>query len=176
MTGWSPVLRYALATPRKRWEFAPARNRPLASEIYADEGRAIHFTLRSYRGRPFDGNPPLCAAGVRLLAEMRVDYRCWVGAYCLMPDHLHFVAGPREEGAPVLTFVERFKGRTTNESWRHGAHGKLWQPRCHDHVVRAAERLEDIYEYIFDNPVRAGLVAERDRWPWSGIFDHYEVP
>jgi REP element-mobilizing transposase RayT len=164
------------AIQRKPWDYAPARNRPLSAEVYSNEGRATLFTLRCYRDRPFHGKPALCDAVVKLLVEMRVEYRCWVGAYCLMPDHLHFVAGPVEHGAPLLTFVERFKGRTTNESWKHDVSGRLWQRRFHDHVVREAEGLEAIYDYVLNNPVNAGLVGEREDWRWCGIVDHHETP
>ena len=111
---------------------------------------------------------------VALLASMRSEYDCWVGAYCLMPDHLHFVSGSKREGSSVLTFVERFKGKTTNSSWQLGWSGKLWQKRRHDHVLRSAESLDDIYDYILQNPVRAGLVDSPEAWPWSGILDHQE--
>ena len=156
---------------RKRYEYAASRNQPLAAEAYATPGTAVFLTVRAYRGRPFESNPALCEATIGLLAEMREAYGCWVGAYCLMPDHLHFIAGPEVDGRSVLTFVARLKGRTTNTSWQHGNTGRLWQPRCHDHILRKEESLADTYAYILDNPVRAGLVATPEQWPWSGILD-----
>jgi REP element-mobilizing transposase RayT len=155
---------------RRLVEQTRPRNKPLGPAIYAEAGTAVLITIRAHRGRPFD-NVVLCRTTVGLLADMRGQYGCWVGAYCLMPDHLHFVAGPQEDGRSVLTFAERFKGKTTNRSWPCGWQGRLWQSRCHDHVVRAAEALDDIYAYILNNPVRAGLVSAAEDWPWSGILD-----
>lgn len=151
--------------------YTPPRNRPLVTSAYSTEGSCAFLTIRADRGRPFERNETLCARVIELLAEMRGEYGCWVGAYCVMPDHLHFVAGTREDGASVLTFVERFKGKTTNESWKCGWSGKLWQKRQHDHVLRSAESLDDIYEYILNNPVRAELVEHAEQWRWSGILD-----
>jgi putative transposase len=153
---------------------ATPRNRRLASELYAEEGAAVLLTVRAYRGRSFAGNDAFCDEVIRLLCEMRHEYRCWVGAYCLMPDHLHLVAGPRSDGASVLTFLARFMGKSTNASWRFGWSGKLWQKRGHDHVLRLAERLDEVYAYILANPVRAGLVEEPDDWRWAGILDYQE--
>jgi REP element-mobilizing transposase RayT len=130
------------------------RNKPLDAAIYAEAGNAVLITIRAYRGRPFAGNPVLCRTTIDLLTEMRGEYGCWVGAYCLMPDHLHFVAGPQEDGRSVLTFVDRFKGKSTNRSWPCGWSGRLWQTRCHDHVIRSAEGLEEVYGYVLNNPVR----------------------
>jgi putative transposase len=131
----------------------------------------VLFTLRSYSGAPFADNPALCDCVTGLLAEMRGEYGCWVGAFCLMPDHLHFVAGSEREGGSVLTFLERFKGKSTNRSWNHGWSGRLWQRRAHDHVLRSAERLDEMYAYILNNPVRAGLVDAPEAWRWSGVLD-----
>jgi putative transposase len=160
--------------PKKLVPRASPRNRRLTAELYAEEGTAVLFTIRAYSGAPFSANPALCDAVTDLLASMRHEYRCWVGAYCLMPDHLHFVAGPQVDGASALTFLARFMGKSTNASWSVGRSGKLWQKRGHDHILRLAERLEDVYAYILENPVRAGLVEEPDDWPWSGILDAQE--
>jgi len=156
---------------RKLDHYAPPRNQRLPAEVYEQAGTAVLFTLRAYAGKPFHENRGLCDCVVGLLTEMRREYGCWVGAYCLMPDHLHFVAGPSDEGVSVLTFVARFTGKSTNASWRHGWSGKLWQKRGHDHVIRIAERMDEVYDYILANPVRAGLVEDAADWAWAGVLD-----
>ena len=95
---------------------------------------------------------------------------CAVFTYCLMPDHLHFLVSPRRDGVSVLTFVNQYKGKTTNFSWRVGWQGKLWQPRYYDHIVRSDASLRAIAEYIIDNPVRRRLVDYADDWLWSGCM------
>ncbi len=61
-----------------------------------------------------------------------------------------------------------YKGKATNRSWTVGWHGKLWQPRYFDHIVRADEDLRAIAGYILNNSVRKGLVECAEDWPWSG--------
>ena len=161
-----------MRNPKRLTLSALPRNQPLDAEIYATPGTAVLFTIRAERGAPFAERPEFCGAIIDLLRESRATYRCWVGAYCLMPDHLHLVAGPLEM-VSVLTFVERFKGRSTNHSWTYGCSGKLWQNRQHDHVVRSTEALEDINAYVLQNPVRAGLVEQAEDWPWSGVMDEH---
>jgi REP element-mobilizing transposase RayT len=85
-----------------------------------------------------------------------------------MPDHLHFLSTPKVDGVSVLTLVDQFKGKSTNESWKLGHRGKLWQPRYFDHIVRTEENLRDISEYILNNPVRKGLTLSAATWPWAG--------
>jgi putative transposase len=85
-----------------------------------------------------------------------------------MPDHLHFLVSPRQDGISVLTFTDQLKGKATNRSWKAGWQGKLWQPRYYDHVIRTDESLVAIARYIVENPVRKGFVARAEDWPWSG--------
>jgi putative transposase len=87
-----------------------------------------------------------------------------------MPDHLHFLISPNQDGLSVLTFTNQFKGKTTNHSWGLGWQGKLWQPRFYDHIVRSNENLQAIAEYISANPVRQEIVSSPEEWPWSGSF------
>mgnify|MGYP003730669011 CR=1 FL=1 len=108
---------------------------------------------------------------ISVLKEEQAHWNCVVYTYCLMPDHLHFLVSVAEEGASVLVFTERFKGKTTNASWKSGWQGKLWQPRYYDHVIRKEESLVKIAQYILDNPVRKGLCASAEDWPWGGCLN-----
>ena len=71
----------------------------------------------------------------------------------------------------TLKFTDRYKGKTTNQSWTFGWRGKLWQPRYYDHIVRAEEDLRAIAEYILNNPVRKGLAERAADWPWGGSME-----
>jgi hypothetical protein len=47
-----------------------------------------------------------------------------------------------------------------------GRRGRTWQPESYDHVVRLDEGIRRTAEYICRNPVRAGLAASEDAYPW----------
>jgi putative transposase len=148
--------------------YHPAKNQRLDLQLYAEAHRVCFITIRAYQNlTPFVRND-LNELVLHLLFEEQSRQHCAVFTYCLMSDHLHFLASPREDGASVLTFTDRFKGRVTNRSWTLGWHGKLWQPRFYDHIVRTDESLLAIAEYIRNNPVRKHLVERADDWPWSG--------
>jgi len=44
----------------------------------------------------------------------------------------------------------------------------LWQREFFDHVLRSSESYAEKWNYVFDNPVRAGLVTTADNWPYAG--------
>jgi REP element-mobilizing transposase RayT len=51
---------------------------------------------------------------------------------------------------------------------RHKRVGALFQGRYHSVVIETERQLLHTALYIAFNPVRAGLCAEPEDWPWSG--------
>ena len=156
---------------RSRTPYVPPRNRPLAGELYAIAGQVGFFTVAAYgRSVPFTSAELNDAAVEILLAErrrMRID----LYAYCLMPEHLHILVCPREDGCCMLTFMDEFKGKSTRVSWAHGWHGKLWQKRSHDHLVRRSQDVLGIVRYIHDNPAQQGLATTYEGYRWLDTPD-----
>ena len=69
--------------------------------------------------------------------------------------------------ADLPRFISAFKQQTGFQFVRqHRA--RLWQDGYYDRVLRSDEDTLDVVRYILDNPVRAGLVALFDRYPYSG--------
>ncbi len=87
--------------------------------------------------------------------------------YCVMPNHVHLVV-LLPVGAPsMLKTLQRLKGYTATQANKLlGRTGAFWQAESYDHVVRAGE-LERIVSYVLENPVKAGLVAEWQQWPYT---------
>jgi putative transposase len=44
----------------------------------------------------------------------------------------------------------------------------VWQRGFFDHLLRGSESYSEKWNYVRENPVRAGLVASADDWPYSG--------
>jgi REP element-mobilizing transposase RayT len=49
--------------------------------------------------------------------------------------------------------------------------GTIWQEQFFDHVLRSGESYSQKWEYVRQNPVRAGLVASADEWSWQGELE-----
>ena len=47
---------------------------------------------------------------------------------------------------------------------------KFWQDESFDHAVRNEEQFYRIKRYIERNPVKAGLVNDAEKWPWSSAW------
>ena len=52
-----------------------------------------------------------------------------------------------------------------------GEQSPLWQAEFFDHLLRSHESWTEKWTYVHENPVRAGLVARAEDWPYSGSID-----
>ncbi len=88
-------------------------------------------------------------------------------AYCLMPNHVHLVVeGSMEAISRAFHRINGIHAQRFNELY--GRVGHLFQDRFHAKMVESDEHLTNACEYVWDNPVRAGLCKTRSEWPWSG--------
>ena len=49
--------------------------------------------------------------------------------------------------------------------------GRVWQEEFFDHVLRSSESYGQKWDYVKENPVRAGLVKNSGEWPWQGEIE-----
>jgi REP element-mobilizing transposase RayT len=94
-------------------------------------------------------------------------YRLACPAYVLMPDHMHLVwLGLRDDSDQRLA-IEFFRRHL-----RPALSPADWQRQAHDHMLRDGERKRDAFvnlaNYIFENPVRAGLAQCSADYPFLG--------
>ncbi|MFZ9839622.1 MAG: REP-associated tyrosine transposase [Opitutaceae bacterium] len=108
-----------------------------------------------------------------LVEEWRrlADSVAWqVGPYVIMPDHVHFFATPAPAASRDLSYwIGRWK-RATATRLNRFSHWELpfWQPGFFDHVLRSAASRGEKWDYLRQNPVRAGLVTDAAQWPYMG--------
>ena len=92
-----------------------------------------------------------------------------IRAYCLMPDHLHFLASGSAANSNFLMFMKSFRIKSSRTHMR--LTGKaLWQKKFYDRILRSGESLESVAWYIWMNPVRAGLSKNVGEYPFAGSF------
>ena len=87
-------------------------------------------------------------------------------SYAVMTNHIHVLLTPFER---IQLIMHELKGSTARQSNSIlGRTGKpFWQDESFDHWVRNEGQFLRIKSYIERNPVKAGLVANPEDWPWS---------
>jgi len=98
------------------------------------------------------------------------DHDGWfVGRYVIMPDHVHFFARPESESKDRTSWCKAWKSVSSRRLAKaQGITPPVWQPDTFDHILRSAESYSAKWDYVRENPVRAGLVETASAWPWSG--------
>ena len=95
--------------------------------------------------------------------------RIW--AYCLMTNHVHFIAVP-ERPDSIWRVFHRTNGAYSNQfNAKNGFVGHLWQERPFSCPL-AESHLWNAIRYVESNPVRAGMVSTAADYRWSSARAH----
>ena len=98
-----------------------------------------------------------------------------VSDYLLMPDHLHLFCAPNDLKFTIERWLGFWKDRLAKSLKCHGGAaappyqviGKFQAGGFH-HRLRDGESYAQKWQYVRENPVRDGLVARPEDWPYFG--------
>lgn len=92
-------------------------------------------------------------------------------AYCLMPNHYHFLV--RQNGVHAAgLFPQRIfnsYSKAYNKRYQHS--GTLFEGRFKAKLVTSDKYLRHLCRYIHANPVKDGIVPHLEEWPYSNYLE-----
>jgi REP element-mobilizing transposase RayT len=160
---------------------------------YRIDGSIYYITSNVYDRLRIFTTPSFVIPLIDSLNFYRLQFSTKLLGYVIMPDHLHLLIWPPNEEA-VSGFMRDFKrftsGRLTRqariekkEDWvqafeRAGketnrAEFKIWQDDFWEETVFTDGFLRQKLNYIHLNPVRAGLVGEPGKYPYSSFRNYW---
>lgn len=104
------------------------------------------------------------------LRAFKQAFGCRVYGFCLMTNHVHLIVDPGSDETNLGRLLKRLAGRQTR--WvnrREGRRGTLWEGRYKSSPIQTEVYLHRCSRYVELNPVRAGLVARPEAYPWSSF-------
>jgi REP element-mobilizing transposase RayT len=134
---------------------------------------SFHVTARGVRREPIFR---AASDAQRLLRRVRDVRSLWdLKAYCLMPNHVHFVT------TATVANLGRAMGHVTGPyaQWfnrKYGLCGHLFEDRYAAEPIADEAHLYRAIRYVLLNPVRAGLCKHPAEWPWSNYRDFEADP
>ncbi len=134
-------------------------------------GLPHHITQRGNFSQPVFENEKDREKYLGWIREYSATYHLSHLAYCLMPNHVHFISVPHREDSLARTFNTAHMRYSQYANWKLKRSGHLWQGRffsCvldEQHLVAAAR-------YVERNPVRAKQVGKPWQWKWSSAAFH----
>jgi len=89
--------------------------------------------------------------------------------YAVMSNRVHLLITPRVAVSQLMQSLKRFTASQGNRML--GLTGRsFWQDESYDRLVRDDHEFERIAYYIDMNPVRAGMAARPEEFPWSSAW------
>ena len=89
----------------------------------------------------------------------------------VMPDHVHMLMQPLEKSdnkfwslSSILHSMKSYSSKQMPKVMKHI--GTVWQDERHDHIVRDEREFKVFWEYIRQNPVKAGLSVTPEEYPF----------
>ena len=100
----------------------------------------------------------------------RYDLHAW----CIMPNHVHVVATPRDHWtlADILHSWKPFTAIQINKLLNRS--GTLWAREYFDRAIRDEDHFVNAVTYVEMNPVKAGLCASPKDWRFSSAWHAWE--
>ena len=134
-------------------------------------GLPHHVIQRGLYGRRTFLSDNDYVAYLEIMTECSRRHGVEVWAYCLMPDHIHLIAIPREQNS-LSSCLRAAHGRYTRYiNRRTGSSGQFWQGRYSSHLLDE-QYLIACARYIEINPVKREYVEQPEDWPWSSAQAH----
>ena len=149
---------------------------------------AHYLTFSCFRRQAFLSRPRSCQWLLESVENARARRPFDLRAFVIMPEHAHLLIWP-DEGVRISDILLSIKQPVTLRcvAWvRRNApqflaamrdqqpNGKVffrfWQRGGgYDRNMWSAPEIHEKMRYIHDNPVRRGLVARAEDWPWSSF-------
>ena len=132
-------------------------------------GFAYHIINRANgRAEIFHKNPDY-EAFLSLLPAAKARHPVKVFAFCLMPNHFHFVLEPAHTTA-LSQFMQWLLTTHVRRYHKHyGGSSHIWQGRFNSCPIQRDKHLITVLRYVLQNPVRAGLSSSAKDWQWSSL-------
>lgn len=162
---------------------------------FNEPGHAHALTFSCFQQRPSLSKDRSRQWFIDALSQARDKFAFHLWAYVIMPEHVHVLLMPTQEGysincillsikQPVARrsvnwvrriapgFLKSMEDRQPNGS----VHYRFWQRGGgYDRNVTTDETVWSELQYIHANPVRRGLCSHLADWPWSSALE-YENP
>lgn len=147
------------ANCRSEWEallaIEDSRERRLKMETYLDAGHGECYLRR----------PEIAA----LVQENLCHYdgaRYGLLAWVIMPNHVHVLIEVWQTPlAEILHGWKSYTGKGANRLLQRT--GEFWQPEYFDRLIRDETHFCKAVDHIENNPVKAGLTASPQTWPFG---------
>ncbi len=127
---------------------------------------AYHLVFSTHDSEPLFELVNNCNSLAYLMFETSVLHKYNLFAFCIMPDHVHILCQPGNILVPHFINLLRFRFEYILA--KSGRRKPVWQPDFREQSL-PEEEIKNTAMFIFENPVRNGLVNDAFDYPFSFV-------
>jgi putative transposase len=142
------------------------RRPPRLPSIFPHLRPLFFVTFNTHPRRPLLADEPVHRVWLDF-ARCAPDHGAWPGRYVLMPDHVHLFVALADD-TDLSAWMQSLKAVLGKTLLVLGHAKPHWQEGFFDHLLRGGESYGAKWEYVRQNPVRKGLCARPEDWPYQG--------
>ena len=101
-------------------------------------------------------------------AKKRYKFNMW--NFCIMGTHVHMMMQPigKENLSKIMQWILSVFAIKFNNKLKIKGH--VWYDRFKSWIVNSIQQMFTTYQYITDNPVKAGIVKKPENYRHNGIY------
>jgi putative transposase len=146
----------------------PSRNAD-PNELLSSK-RTFFVTTKTAMGRRVLQSERMAALLIDVLRSYVTAKKFVVNDFVVMPDHLHVLVTV-DAGMSVEKAVQLIKGGFSYRAKKELSYaGEVWQRGFSDARIKDRASFLAHREYIYQNPVEAGLVDSPEKYPFCSLF------
>ena len=135
------------------------------------QGESYHIYNRGVGRQPIFREEENYLFLLRRVKEYASAFNIAVIAYCLMPNHYHFLLR-QDDQEPASRLPQRvFNSYTKAFNKRYDRTGTLFEGPYKAIHIDQDRYLLHLCRYIHANPVKHGLVSDLEQWPYSNYLE-----
>ncbi len=141
---------------------------------YLIDGAWYHVIARINRGECIFSNQKIRKIFLETLKQAKLrprnPFKFELVNFCIMGNHIHFLIKPAkgESLSRIMQWILSVFAMRYNRTMK--IHGHVWQDRFKSIVVNSFRQFSQVFKYISNNPIKAGLTNHPEHFKYCGAY------
>lgn len=132
------------------------------------KGAYYHVYNRANRKEMIMNSKEIKNLFIEVLRRSKKKYKYRLINFVLMPNHFHMLIKPlgNEKLSRIMQWITSVFAQKFNKIFNYVGH--VWCDRYKSKIIKSSKQFYRTFEYIAENPIRAGLVQKMEEYKYYG--------
>ena len=135
------------------------------------QGATYHVVAKTNRGEFILNSDEMKEMFLCILEDAKKKYDFKLKHFCIMDNHVHLLIEPASETnlSKLMQWILSVFAIRFNKLFSQIGH--VWYDRFKSKIIRSFRQMVQTFQYISDNPVKAGICANGQDYVYSGLYE-----